>query len=65
MDILITTQNWAQFVETWDFQNLDKNLEPPFVVVVRTPEVKFGDPSIKYNIPNRKLLKIILNFYSF
>lgn len=55
LDILITTQNWAQFVETWDFQNLDKNLEPPFVVVVRTPEVKFGDPSIKYNIPNRKL----------
>lgn len=55
LDILITTQNWAQFVETWDFQNLDKNLEPPFIVAVRTPEVKFGDPVIKYNIPNRKL----------
>jgi len=55
VDILITTQNWSQFVETWDFQNLDKNLEPPFIVTVRTPEVKFGDPSIKYNIPNRKL----------
>ena len=55
VDILITTQNWAQFVETWDFQNIDKNVEPPFIVVVRTPEVKFGDPVIKYNIPNRKL----------
>ena len=21
VDILITTQNWSQFVETWDFQN--------------------------------------------
>jgi len=55
LDILVTTQNWAQFVETWDFQNLDKNLEPPFIVTVRTPEVKFGDQTVKYNIPNRRL----------
>jgi hypothetical protein len=26
IDILITTQNWAQFTETWDFQNIDKML---------------------------------------
>ena len=25
VDLIITTQNWAQFAETWDFQNLDKN----------------------------------------
>ena len=55
VDILITTQNWAQFTETWNFQNIDKNAEPPFVTVVRQPEVKFGDPQIKYNIPNRRL----------
>jgi len=56
IDILITTQNWAQFVETWDFQNIDKNSEPPFITVIRTPEVKYGNnPSIIYNIPNRKL----------
>jgi hypothetical protein len=55
VDILITTQNWSQFVETWDFQNLDKNAEPPFITVVRIPEVKFGsNPSAVYNIPNRK-----------
>lgn len=56
IDILVTTQNWAQFVETWDFQNLDKNVEPPFIAVVRTPEVTFGNnPSIMmYNIPNRR-----------
>ncbi len=41
--------------ETWDFQNIDKNAEPPFITVVRQPEVKFGEPSIKYNIPNRRL----------
>ena len=55
IDILITTQNWSQFTETWNFQNIDKNAEPPFVTVVRQHEVKFGDPQIKYNIPNRRL----------
>jgi hypothetical protein len=56
IDILITTQNWSQFVETWDFQNIDKNTEPPFITVIRTPEVKYGNnPSIVYNIPNRRL----------
>ena len=55
VDILITTQNWSQFVETWDIQNLDKNVEPPFITVVRIPEVKFGtNPSTVYNIPNRR-----------
>jgi len=56
IDIIITTQNWTQFVETWEIQNIDKNVEPPFVTVVRKPEVKFGtNPSTLYNIPNRKL----------
>ena len=55
VDILITTQNWSQFVDTWDIQNLDKNVEPPFITVVRIPEVKYGtNPSTVYNIPNRK-----------
>jgi hypothetical protein len=43
VDILITTQNWSQFVETWDFQNIDKNLEPPFLTVIRNPDVKLND----------------------
>jgi hypothetical protein len=56
VDILITTQNWSQFTETWNFQNIDKNAEPPFITIVRTPEVKFGtNPAVLYNIPNRKL----------
>jgi hypothetical protein len=55
VDILVTTQNWAQFTETWNFQNIDKNAEPPFITVVRTPEVKYGtNPAVVYNIPNRK-----------
>jgi len=55
VDILITTQNWAQFTQTWDFQNIDKNTEPPFITVVRTPEVKYGtNPAVLYTIPNRR-----------
>lgn len=56
VDILVTTQNWSQFVETWDFQNIDKNLEPPFITIVRNPEVKYGNnPAVMYNIPNRRM----------
>jgi hypothetical protein len=55
IDIIITTQNWAQFVETWEIQNIDNNVEPPFVTIVRKPEVKYGtNPSTIYNIPNRR-----------
>jgi hypothetical protein len=55
LDILITTQNWSQYVETWKFVDLDYNPNPPFITVVRSPEVKFGtNPSLQYTIPNRK-----------
>jgi hypothetical protein len=55
VDVLITTQNWAQFTETWNFSNIDKNVEPPFISVVRNPEVKYGtNPSTLYTIPNRR-----------
>lgn len=55
IDILVTTQNWSQFTETWDLQNLDKNVELPFISIVRVPEVKYGsNPSLLYTIPNRR-----------
>jgi hypothetical protein len=55
IDILVTTQNWSQFTETWNLQNLDKNVEPPFITTVRVPEVKFGtNPAVVFNIPNRR-----------
>jgi hypothetical protein len=55
VDILISTQNWSQFVETWDFQNIDKNAEPPFITVVRDPVPKYGsNPALRWNIPNRR-----------
>jgi hypothetical protein len=55
LDIIITTQNWSQYLETWKFVDLDYNPSPPFITVVRQPEVKYGsNPALIYNIPNRK-----------
>jgi hypothetical protein len=55
VDILLTTQNWSQFTETWTFVDTDFNPLPPFITVVRQPEVKYGtNPSLQYTIPNRK-----------
>jgi hypothetical protein len=55
VDIILTTQNWSQYVETALFVNLDYNVEPPFITVVRSPDVKYGtNPSLQYTIPNRK-----------
>lgn len=55
LDIIITTQNWSQYLETWKFVDLDYNPSPPFITLVRNPEVKYGtNPSTIYNIPNRK-----------
>ena len=55
VDIILTTQNWSQFTETWSFVDTDFNPLPPFITVVRQPEVKYGtNPSLQYTIPNRK-----------
>jgi len=55
VDILITSQNWSQFVETWNFQDLDKNISLPFIATVRMPEVKYGTfQGGAANIPNRR-----------
>jgi hypothetical protein len=55
VDIIITTQNWSQYLETWSFSDSDFNPLPPFITVVRSPEVKYGtNPALQYTIPNRK-----------
>lgn len=55
VDMIITTQNWSQYLETAMFVDLDNNPTPPFITVVRSPEVKYGtNPALLYTIPNRK-----------
>jgi hypothetical protein len=39
VDIILSTQNWSQFVETWKFVDYDFNPVPPFITVVRNPDV--------------------------
>jgi hypothetical protein len=55
VDRIITNQNWSQFTETWNFQDLDRNISLPFIATVRTPEVKYGTfQGGAANIPNRR-----------
>ena len=55
IDKIITNQNWSQFVESWDFQDLDSNVSLPFIATVRMPEVKYGTfQGGAANIPNRR-----------
>jgi len=55
IDKIITNQNWSKFVESWNFQDLDKNVSLPFIATVRMPEVKYGTfQGGAANIPNRR-----------
>tara|TARA_R110002051_G_scaffold248048_3_gene307556 strand:- start:281 stop:1357 length:1077 start_codon:yes stop_codon:yes gene_type:complete len=55
IDRILTLQRWAEFSQTWKFTNEDKNVELPFIVVVRNPDVQYGtNPALLYTIPDRK-----------
>jgi|TARA_R110000822_G_scaffold43267_1_gene116958 hypothetical protein len=55
VDRILTLQRWAEFSQTWKFSTEDKNVELPFIVVVRNPDVQYGtNPALQYTIPDRK-----------
>ncbi len=55
IDRILTLQRWGEFSQTWSFSTEDKNVELPFIVVVRKPDVQYGtNPSLIYTIPDRK-----------
>ena len=55
IDRILTVQRWGEFSQTWSFSTEDKNVELPFIVVVRKPDVQYGsNPSLLYTIPDRK-----------
>jgi hypothetical protein len=54
VDIIVTSQNWSQFTETWSFQDYDKNVSPPFITVVRNLDVQYSKSPLVYTIPVRK-----------
>jgi|TARA_R110000823_G_scaffold261185_1_gene381882 hypothetical protein len=55
IDRILTLQRWAELSQTWKFSTSDKNVDLPFIVVVRNPEVQYGtNPALQYTIPDRK-----------
>lgn len=55
IDLIITLQNWSQFTQTWNLEDLNGNTQLPFITTVRQPEVPYGsNPSLQYTIPNRR-----------
>lgn len=52
---ILTIQRWAEMSNTFPFTDEDGNIELPFVVVIRKPEVPYGsNPSLLYTIPDRQ-----------
>lgn len=62
IDVIITTQNWSQFTQTWNFQDLDSNISPPFVATVRKPETPYGtnQGANMFKIPGRPTFQYAL-----
>jgi hypothetical protein len=51
---ILTIQRWGEFSENWEFSNEDGNMELPFIVTIRKPEVQFGtNPSVQRTVPDR------------
>lgn len=52
---ILTIQRWSEMSNTFPFTDEDGNIELPFIVVIRKPEVPFGtNPSLQYTIPDRQ-----------
>tara|TARA_R110000796_G_scaffold40062_1_gene99386 strand:+ start:13972 stop:15003 length:1032 start_codon:yes stop_codon:yes gene_type:complete len=52
----LTIQRWAEFSKTWTLMDKFKNLEMPFITIVRQPDVQVGEnQSGMWNIPGNKL----------
>jgi hypothetical protein len=61
IDVIITTQNWAQFTQTWNFQDLDKNVSVPFIATVRKPETPYGtNQGTTFKIPGNPTFQYAL-----
>ena len=51
----LTIQRWAEFARTWKFTDKDRNVQMPFVTIVRNPDIQFGtNPVTQYTIPQKQ-----------
>lgn len=53
--IFLTIQRWTEFTKTWQFTDEYKNIEMPFITVVRRPDIQQGQNQAGlWNIPGKK-----------
>lgn len=53
--IFLTIQRWTEFTKTWQFTDEYKNMEMPFVTVVRRPDIQQGQNQAGlWNIPGNR-----------
>jgi len=51
----LTMQRWAEFARTWKFTDKDRNVQMPFITIVRNPDIQFGtNPVTQYTIPQKR-----------
>lgn len=63
--ILLTIQRWSEFSKTWEFTDKFKDLQLPFISIVRKPDIQEGTNQIGlWNIPghrNYTYIKVPIN----
>jgi hypothetical protein len=48
--IFLSIQNWNEFTKTWQFADKYKNIQMPFITIVRNTNINLNE-KMKYNIP--------------
>jgi hypothetical protein len=52
--IFLSIQRWAEFTKTWQYSDINKNIELPFITIVRKPDPQVGtNYAGSFNIPGR------------
>ena len=53
--IFLTIQRWSEFSQTWQFADKYKNIELPFITIVRKPDIQEGQNQAGlWNIPGNR-----------
>jgi len=53
--IFLTIQRWTEFSKTWQFSDKYKNIELPFITIVRKPDIQQGQNQAGlFNIPGKR-----------
>lgn len=53
--IFLTIQRWSEFAKTWQFTDKYKDIQLPFITIVRKPDIQVGQNQAGwYNIPGNR-----------